>query len=464
MNPEARVKPDPRRELPSVDRMVAELQSVLTDVPRWAILEAARRVLAEARAQPQSGEASKQGDPLGDRAGQIARRLASPHPTRVVNATGIVLHTNLGRAPLAADAAAAVATAARSYGDLELDLASGKRGVRGGQLQEKLCVLSGAQGALAVNNNAGAMLLALATLAAGREVVVSRGELVEIGGSFRIPEILEASGARLVEVGSTNRTHADDYRNAIGAETALLLKVHRSNFEQRGFVGEVSLQELVAVGRERGIPVLEDLGSATLLGAGLHGWPSETHAASRLRAGADVVCFSGDKLLGGPQAGILLTSTAQLAQAMRSPPLARALRRAKLSLAALDWTLSAHLDGSAPQQIPVLRALRATDAELEALARRLAAELEAGAPSALDLEVKPDQTFAGGGSLPGFELPSWTLVVRSPVGAERFAERLRSGEPPVLARIREGAVVFDVRTLLPGDESDLVKAMRAAWV
>jgi len=260
-------------------------------------------------------------------------------------------------------------------------------------------------------------------------------------------------------VGSTNRTHASDYRSAVGSDTALLLKVHRSNFEQRGFVGEVSLPELVEIGSESGVPVLEDLGSATLLDLGPYGWPAETHAASSLRAGADVVCFSGDKLLGGPQAGILLSATRDLAESMRTHPLARALRLDKLSLAALDWTLSAYLDGRAVQEIPVLRQLLAGETELEELARRLATALEVP-----DLEVRSDRTFAGGGSMPGFELPSWTLVLRPPCGAERFGERLRLGEPPVLARIREGAVVFDVRTLLPGDEEDLVKAIRAALV
>ena len=464
MNSEAEVKPDRRRDIPSVGRLVSELQPAYPDLPRWALLEAVRRVLAEAREHPPPAAEASFEDVLRDRAAELARRLALPHPIRVVNATGIVLHTNLGRAPLAAGAAAALAAAARSYGDLELDLASGKRGARGGRLVEKLCALSGASGALAVNNNAGALLLALATLARGREVVVSRGELVEIGGSFRIPEILEASGARLVEVGATNRTHAADYRAAVGPDTALLLKVHRSNFEQHGFVGEVSLRELVAIGAEVGVPVLEDLGSATLLDLSAEGWRPETEAAASLRAGADVVCFSGDKLLGGPQAGILLTADRELAKTMGAHPLARALRLDKLSLAALDWTLSAHLDGRAPQEVPVLRELLASEQDLEALARRLAAELEAPGTLQPAVEVRRDRSFAGGGSLPGFELPSWTLVVRPRSGAEGFAERLRLGEPPVLARIREGAVVFDVRTLLPGDEADLVKAIQAALV
>ena len=464
MNSEPKVKSDPRRALPSVGQLASELHAALPELPRWAILEAARRSLADAREKAGLGPGRESPTPLRDRASELAQRLALPHPTRVINATGIVLHTNLGRAPLAPEAAAALAEAARSYGDLELDLPTGKRGVRGGRLVEKLCALSGASGALAVNNNAGALLLALATLAHGREVVVSRGELVEIGGSFRIPEILAASGARLVEVGATNRTHAADYRAAIGPETALLLKVHRSNFEQRGFVGEVSLQELVRIGGESGVPVLEDLGSATLLDPSPLGWPLESHPTSRLQAGADVVCFSGDKLLGGPQAGILLTNEPSLAGAMGSHPLARALRLDKLSLAALDWTLSAYLDARAPEEIPVLRALLASEAELEALARRLAAELQAAGSPRLELEVRPDRTYAGGGSLPGFELPSWTLVIRAPGGAERFAERLRRGTPPVVARIRDRAVVFDVRTLLPGDEPDFVKAIRGALV
>jgi L-seryl-tRNA(Ser) seleniumtransferase len=375
-----------------------------------------------------------------------------------VNATGIILHTNLGRAPLGPGAAAAVAEAAAGYSDLELDLASGRRGDRLAAVAEKLRLLSAAEAAMVVNNNAAALVLALDTLARGREVIVSRGELVEIGGSFRVPDIMERAGVRLVEVGSTNRTHPGDYERAIGPDTALLLKVHRSNFEQRGFVAEVELPELAAIGRERGLAVLEDLGSGTLLDLSKHGFPAETLASARLRLGADLVCFSGDKLLGGPQAGIVLGAAEPVA-AMRRNPLARALRLDKLSLAALDWTLAAILDGRAEREIPVLQQLLAPNALLEARARELAARLAKVAAGGARVAAATDRTFVGGGSLPGFELDTWIVSIQSELGAEAFAAALRRADPPVLARIRDDLVLFDVRTLLAGDETALEQAV-----
>jgi L-seryl-tRNA(Ser) seleniumtransferase len=456
MDPGSKVKSDPRSAIPSVDRLIRRLADAAPGLPRWVARQAARMVVDAERSgtqPPASLEA------LVSRATALGGRLARPHPARVVNATGIVLHTNLGRAPLPAAGAAAVAGAAEGYSDLELDLESGRRGDRTAAVVRKLCWLSGAVGAHVVNNNAAALLLAVATLAQEREVIVSRGELVEIGGSFRIPDIVEAAGARLVEVGTTNRTHPGDVERAIGPGTALLLKVHRSNFEQRGFVSEVSLPQLAALGRARGVPVLEDLGSGTLIDLAAHGWPAEAHAPSRLRLGADLVCFSGDKLLGGPQAGILLGSDPAPIGAMRRNPLARALRIDKLSLAALDWVLDAHLDGTAERQLPVLRQLLAAPEELERRARALAARLDAALAGRARVAVRADRAFAGGGSLPGFELATWVVELHASCGPDRLAERLREGTPPVLARIREGALRLDVRSLLDGDEDRIEGAL-----
>jgi L-seryl-tRNA(Ser) seleniumtransferase len=285
-------------------------------------------------------------------------------------------------------------------------------------------------------------------------VIVSRGELVEIGGSFRVPEIMERAGVRLVEVGSTNRTHLRDYERAIGPETALLLKVHRSNFEQRGFVAEVALPELAELGRARSLPLLEDLGSGTLVDLSLRGLPAEALAPARLQLGADIVCFSGDKLLGGPQAGIVL-GTAGPVGAMRRNPLARALRLDKLSLAALDWTLACFLDGRAEREIPVLRQLLEPVADLEKRARELTARLAALAGEGDRVASERSRALVGGGSLPGFELDTWVVSLRAKMGADRFAERLRLSAPPVLARVREDLVLFDMRTLLAGDEAAL---------
>jgi L-seryl-tRNA(Ser) seleniumtransferase len=407
--PELEEDADPRRALPSVARLASELAVERPDLPPWAITLAARQVVDEVRqsltselagpAAPARAAAADAVRSAGDwlaRAGRVAGRLARRHPRPVVNATGVVLHTNLGRSPLAPAAADAIREAAAGYSDLELDLETGRRGSRLAALEGKLLALSGAEAAHACNNNAAAVLLALDSVARGREVVVSRGELVEIGGSFRVPEIIERASVRLVEVGTTNRTHPRDYARAIGPDTALLLKVHRSNFEQRGFVREVDLDELAAIGREHGIPVVEDLGSGTLLDLGERGFPAEAFAPSRLRAGADLVCFSGDKLLGGPQAGILL-GRRSLVDRIRDNPLARALRLDKLSLAALDWTLSAYLEGRAEAEIPVVRQLLARPEELEAAARALAERLRKRLAEEVSVEVERDRAPVGRG-------------------------------------------------------------------
>ena len=463
MDPNQKVKLDARRSLPAVDRLARAMAKLRPDLAGWALPEAARRVLETERER-------LAGDPGGVAAGEaeLTRRgvaaaaaLARVHPARVVNATGVVLHTNLGRAPLAAGAAAAVAEAAAHYSDLEFDLESGGRGDRSAAVAGKLALLSRAESALAVNNNAAALFLALGTLARGRQVIVSRGELVEIGGSFRVPEILERAGVELVEVGSTNRTHRSDYERALGARSAMLLKVHRSNFELRGFTAEVALSELAELGRAHGVPVVEDLGSGTLIDLSAHGLPAESHAPSRLRLGADLVCFSGDKLLGGPQAGLVI-GRAALVDAMRRDPVARAVRLDKLSLAALDWTLACLLEGRAEREIPVLRQLLEPAAQLEARARRLAERLEKAAGDRIGVSVQEERSPVGGGSLPGFELGSWVVALSGSTSAEELAARLRAAAVPVIARVRDSQVLIDVRTLLPDDEVAVEAALAGA--
>jgi len=457
------VKPDPRRALPAVDRLADAVAAKWPHLPAWAVLEAVRRVLAEAREQLAEAGSGVAGDgpaigSLAERSAELAAALCGGRARRVVNATGIPLHTNLGRAPLAPGAVRAIAQTAACYSDLELDLASGRRGDRLAAVCSKLALLTEAPAALAVNNNAAAVLLALDTLARGREVVVSRGELVEIGGSFRIPDIVERAGVDLVEVGTTNRTHPSDYERAIHARTGLLLKIHRSNFSLRGFVAETSLGQLAAIGRTAGVPVVEDLGSGTLIDLSARGFPAEVYAPARLKLGADVVCFSGDKLLGGPQAGLILGSR-EIVDAMRRNSLARALRLDKLSLAALDWTLECYLEGRAERELPLLRQLLEPLEQLELRARALAESLAKLWGDTAQIHAEPDRAFVGGGSMPGFELDSWVVALRTTASAAKIAQHLRAAPVPVIARLRDDALIFDVRTLLEGDEDAIEQAI-----
>jgi L-seryl-tRNA(Ser) seleniumtransferase len=459
MDQASQVKADRRRALPAVDSLVGAARKLAPALPPWALKSAARALLDRARERLADGRASPPGlEALAEEAASMAASLARPRPMGVVNATGVVLHTNLGRAPLASGAARAAAEAGARYSDLELDRREGRRGDRLAGIAELLVLLSGAEAAYAVNNNAAAVLLIASTFARDREVVVSRGELVEIGGSFRVPEILESAGARLVEVGTTNRTHLDDYRRAIGSGTGLLLKVHRSNFEQRGFVAEVGLAALAAIGREHAIPVVEDLGSGTLVDLRDHGLPADTYAPARLRLGADLVCFSGDKLLGGPQAGIVLGRSEYVA-ALRRNPLARALRLDKLDLAALDWTLRVLLDRRGAQEIPVLRQLLEPPEAVEQRARELAERLDRAAAGRLQVRVEASRAPVGGGSVPGFELQSFAVALRSARGAEGLAAALRRAPVPILTRVQNDAVMLDLRTLFPEDAAVLEKAV-----
>jgi L-seryl-tRNA(Ser) seleniumtransferase len=449
------------RRLPSVDRLLGtpEARALLERFARPLVTDVLRAILDERRRAlrgPGAGAAPPL-DPaalVGTAAAQLAR-LAAPALTPVVNATGVLLHTNLGRAPLAEEAVAALVAAARAPVALEYDLATGGRGERDDLVAADLAALTGAPAATVVNNNAAALVLALNTLAEGREAVVSRGELIEIGGSFRIPEILAKSGARLREVGTTNRTHLADYRAAIGPETGVLLKVHTSNYRVVGFTSAVPVGELVALGRTRGLPVIEDLGSGALVDLSTLGLPKEPVVREQVAAGVDLVTFSADKLLGGPQAGIV-TGRADLVARVRANPLRRALRPDKLTLAALLATL--RLYRTAPdltRAFPILRAACRPLASVEETAYE-AAELVARA-------LGPDYRIAlveseceiGSGALPDAVLPSRALAITGVrEGADAIARRFRAAAPPIIGRVRDGAFLLDVRAI--GDPALLV--------
>jgi L-seryl-tRNA(Ser) seleniumtransferase len=421
------------RDLPSVDELARESGDPLA-------VGAARAVIARAR------ETIRRGADPGDLTALLRDELAAarrPALRRVLNATGVIVHTNLGRAPLAAAALERVTEATRGYSNLEYDLGEGQRGSRQDHVASILRRLTGAEAAIVVNNNAGALLLALAALAEGRDVIVSRGELIEIGDGFRIPDVLARSGARLVEVGTTNRTRAADYENALDERTALLLRVHQSNFRVVGFAEQPSLEELAAVARASSLPLVDDLGSGALLDLS-----DEPTARASLAAGADLVCFSGDKLLGGPQAGIV-AGRAELVERLRRHPLHRALRIDKLSLAALEGTLLLYLDPErALEEVPVLRMLREPAKSVRARAERLAA--------AVGGEVEETIARVGGGALPLHELPSFACAVE-----ESIAAPLREREPAVVGIVRDGRLLLDCRTLADS-ELDIVAAAIAA--
>jgi len=378
---------------------------------------------------------------------------------RTINATGIVIHTNMGRAPLAAAALDAVRDVAQGYSNLELDLETGRRGGRGGQTETLLCRLAGAEAALVVNNNAAAVLLALSAFAQGGEVVLSRGEMVEIGGAFRVPDVITQNGARLVEVGTTNITRLSDYAQAITPQTKMLLKVHASNFQIAGFTQSVGLADLARLGRERGVLVMEDLGSGALIDLSAHGLPPEPTAAMSLKHGADIVACSGDKLLGGPQCGLLLGKKAEIAH-MASHPLFRALRADKMTLAALEATLRLYDSEEALRQIPVLRMLLQTERELTARARRLRRAL--AALPGVTAQVRDGVGYSGGGTLPEAKLPSKVVAVsRTGFTDERLAEKLRLGKPAIIGRRENGQFVMDVRTLRDDEIPIVAGAFRA---
>jgi L-seryl-tRNA(Ser) seleniumtransferase len=432
-------------------------------VPHRLAADAVREVLDELRARVLDGEAAEL-DPAAAAARSLARarRALAPRLVRVVNATGVVLHTNLGRAPLASEAVEAMARAS-GYCNVEYDLAEGRRGDRHEAVSEILREVTGAEAALVVNNNAAAVLLCLAALARGREVIVSRGERVEIGGAFRIPEVMAQSGAISREVGTTNKTHLPDYEGAVGPETALLLKVHTSNYRILGFTAEVSLAELVALGRRTGIAVVQDLGSGCLVDLSRYGIEREPTVGEAVAAGADLVTFSGDKLLGGPQAGILVGHR-EAVEACARHPLMRALRPDKVTLAALEATLALYRDPArCTSRIPALARLLAGEEELRSRAEPMASALRERLGEGARVEIRADTSEAGGGSLPLQRLPTWVVEVRPASGGVPRAEaRLRRWVPPVICRVREDALVFDPRTIGAGEEERII-ADALAW-
>ena len=456
------------RQLPAIDRLLqaAPLRDLAGTHAHVQLRAAAQRAVEELRRQLLDESA-----PLPDLSVAAAARLAADHlraletPSlrRVLNLTGTVLHTNFGRAPLAETALAAVQEVARGYSTLEYDLAAGQRGERHVHIEELFCRLTGAEAALAVNNNAGAVLLALAALAGGRSALVSRGELIEIGGSFRIPEIMAAGGVKLVEVGATNKTHLDDYRRAITPDTALILKVHTSNYRILGFTAAVPGEELAALGRERAIPVLEDLGSGLLLDLTGFGLPREPTVSETLATGIDLVTCSGDKLLGGPQAG-LIAGRRELVARLKRHPLARALRLDKMTLAALEATLRLYLDPPrALREIPALRLLAASAGDQQQRCRELLAPLQAAAGTRAVIEVVAAAATVGGGAMPLAELPGCVLAVNpQEISLQELTVRLRAASPPVIGRVQDERLLLDPRTLLSGEEPLLVSALGEA--
>ena len=433
---------DPRRQLPSIDALLAGpgVAELLAVHPRSLVVNAVRAVVDAARTN--GGAAPPEGWDAAVRA--AALRLATPSLAPVINATGVVLHTNLGRAPLAEAAIAAITRVARGYAALEYDLGRGTRGSRHSHCRDLLVELTGAADAMVVNNAAGAVLLALSALARGGDAIVSRGELVEIGGSFRIPDIMARSGAKLVEVGTTNRTHPHDYERALTTDSRVLLKVHRSNFQVTGFTTDVAVVELAELAHSRGIACVYDLGSGLMINLSDWGLSDEPTVPEAVAAGADLVIFSGDKLLGGPQAGILVGSEAAITSC-RADPIARAVRADKLTLAGLEATLGLYRDKDAAiHAIPILNMLTENEESIRERASRLGGELIEG-----DSEV-------GGGAFPGAKLRTWLAGFPD----EALAKRLRANDPPIIARVAGGRVLLDARTILPEQVEIVIAALR----
>ena len=446
--------------LPKMDVLLTQPLLVGSGLPRAALKAAARSELDALRRRIQSGQPAP-APSMEEIARAVlvrAQTLSRPSLRPVINATGVVLHTNLGRAPMSPAAAEAACAAAAHYTNLEYDLDSRCRSSRGAHVEQLVCALTGAEAALVVNNNAAAVLLMLCVLAAGKGVALSRGELVEIGGSFRMPDIMARSGVRLVEVGTTNKTRLSDYEGALAAGTAqVLLKVHPSNFKVVGFTEEVPLAELAALARRHGVPVLCDLGSGAPDGDGP--WPPDYPTAAGTAGLADVMCFSGDKLLGGPQAGIL-AGRKEYIDRLRSDPLARALRIDKLSLAALEVTLRAWTDPERRAALPGPAMLSAGLAQLRPRAEALAGRLAPLCAGWCAVRAVESAGEAGGGALPGVALPGAAVELRPADGdAEALERALRAHCPPILGRLHRGALLLDVRTLLPGDEEEIVRAL-----
>lgn len=448
------------RSLPKTDELLKreDLSALATTVPRSVVLDAVRDAVESVRARVLAGESVvfDDGTVVADAIALAAVRMR-PSLRPVINATGIIVHTNLGRSRLCKEALQAVADVAANYSTLEYDVESGERGSRHVHVERLIRDVTGAEAALAVNNNAAAVLLSISALAARKEAIVSRGQLVEIGGSFRIPDIMRQSGAKMVEVGTTNKTHLSDYESAITTKTGMLLKVHSSNFRVVGFTEEVSLAELVQLGVKTGVPVYEDQGSGVLVDLGPYGLPDEPTVRASVDAGADLVSASGDKLLGGPQAGIL-AGKASVIERLKKHPLARALRLDKMTLAALEATLRLYLDPErVMREIPTLRMLTRGPEEVAVRARLMVDRIVAATGDALWVSAMPDVSRAGGGALPMADIPT-TVVMLAPrtMSANDLEERLRLGSPTIVARIKDDHVVLDPRTLTEAEEALVV--------
>ena len=445
------------KTLPKIDEvlLVLERDGAFEGVSRDIVVEKCRQVVEKMRKDildSEKGGEKIPGSFSPDRAAQeVQKRLLALHDyslRRVVNATGIILHTNLGRAPLCGDALKRIIDVSEGYSNLEFNLDEGKRGVRYDHVKEILCCVSGAEDAIIVNNNAAAVLLTLNTLSEGKEAIVSRGELIEIGGAFRIPEVMEKSGAILKEVGTTNRTHFSDYEDAVCGDTGLILKVHTSNFKVLGFTDEIGLDKLVELGEKKNVPVMNDLGSGCFVQLDKYGFEGEPTVQEVLKTGVDVVTFSGDKLLGGPQAGIILGKKTILDK-IKKNPLNRALRIDKLTLAALEATMMHYLDlDRAVCGVRVLRSLTEPVADVEKRARRLLSLLEELSLKDLTFSIMEEHSMAGGGSLPTQEIPTVVVAINShSISPSRLERKLRKLEVPIIARICEDKVLFDLRTI-----------------
>ena len=453
------------RQIPPVDEVLQEpvVQQLLEAHPRWVVVEAIRETLEEQRQRVLSRlrEGTEASVPdLPTLLGQVHLKVldrSRPSLRRVINATGVILHTNLGRAPLSPEAQASVQEVAQHYSTLEFDLREGTRGSRQVHVEGLLTRLTGAEAALTVNNNAAAVLLSINTMAEGREVVVCRGELIEIGGSFRIPDVMRKAGAVLREVGTTNRTHTKDYEEAIGDRTALLLKVHPSNFQIVGFTSEVSLGDLVGLGRRKGVPVMLDAGSGALMDLTPFGLRGEPTVQEALGSGADLVTFSGDKLLGGPQAGIVVGRKVVI-ERLRKNPLARAVRIDKLCLAALEATLRSYLDvEKGLGTIPALAMITCPVEEIRQRAARVQAGLQAQAPPSVLVTIEEQRSEVGGGALPAASLPTYCIAIQSPqIAPNRLETALRGADPAVVGRIKGERVLLDLRTVREDEVGPLI--------
>ncbi len=451
------------KQLPGVDHLMglAVKDQRFQEIPVSAIKTATRNVLEQTREAILSNKTDAcHPENLLTEMAALCSAMVAPRLVPVINATGVVLHTNLGRSLLAPEALDNITTIAGGYSNLEFNIETGKRGLRYDAVEQLICELTGAQAAIAVNNNAGAVLLCLDTLAKGQEVIVSRGELVEIGGSFRIPDVMTKGGCTLKEVGTTNRTHLRDYENAINQDTGLLMKVHTSNYRIQGFTASVGLSDLVTLGRQNNLPVMEDLGSGSLIDLSRFGLAREPTVAQAVAAGADIVTFSGDKLLGGPQAGIIVGNS-QALEKIKANPLTRALRMDKLTLAALEATLSLYRDErKALARIPILRMLTLSFEDIAETAAGMINLLQKKLGIHARVEAADLSSRTGGGAFPELKLPSRCVTISSPeMSAARLEKAMRSHTPAIIGRIDNGRFVMDPRTLQPGDDEIIAAAL-----